>query len=149
MDFMKRAIQLANENVNSGSGGPFGCVITRNGVIVAEAANSVTREVDPTAHAEVNALRMACKALNTIDLSECTVYSSCEPCPMCYSALRWANIDKIVYSSTREDAGSIGFRDDAIYNAIISGNQHMERVKVKSADEPFALWIRSTSRVPY
>ena len=114
---MRRAIALATESVRNG-GGPFGAVIARNGRIVAEASNSVTLDTDPTAHAEVNAIRTACRELGTFDLSGHTIYTSCEPCPMCLGAIYWAHLDAIYYGNNRQDAAGIGFDDDFIYKEI-------------------------------
>ena len=115
--FMRQAIQLANESVEHG-GGPFGAVIAKDGKVVAGSANSVTLSCDPTAHAEVNAIRQACQQLHTYDLSGCTIYTSCEPCPMCLGAIYWARIGRIVYGNTRQDARRIGFADDFIYDEL-------------------------------
>lgn len=102
--YMQLAIDLAKENVKKGFGGPFGAVIVKNGEVIAQAANSVTSTNDPTAHAEVNAIRQACKKLNTFNLSGCEIYASCEPCPMCLSAIYWARIDKVYVAATKKDA---------------------------------------------
>jgi tRNA(Arg) A34 adenosine deaminase TadA len=116
--YMREAIQLSIESVAHG-GGPFGAVIVKDGEIIASQANSVTIDNDPTAHAEVNAIRKACQALGTFDLDGCVIYSSCEPCPMCLGALYWAGIDRIYYANTRKDAADIGFADDHIYEEIL------------------------------
>ena len=111
--FMREAIRLANESCENG-GGPFGAVIVKDGEIVAGASNSVTIDNDPTAHAEVNAIRKACKKLGTFDLTGCVVYTSCEPCPLCLGALYWAHIKKIYYGNSKKDAADIDFDDDFI-----------------------------------
>lgn len=116
-EFMARAIQLSIESVEKG-GGPFGAVIVKNGEIVAESSNSVTTDNDPTAHAEVNTIRKACKALNTFDLEGCIIYSSCEPCPMCLGAIYWAHLDELYFANYKKDAGDIGFDDAFIYDEI-------------------------------
>lgn len=116
-NFMREAIRLADDSVEHG-GGPFGAVIVKDGKIVAATSNSVTLDFDPTAHAEVNAIRTACRQLNTFDLSGCTIYSSCEPCPMCLGAIYWAKIDRIFYGNSRKDAARISFSDDFIYKEI-------------------------------
>jgi guanine deaminase len=116
--FMARAIQLAVENVRSGRGGPFGCVIVQEGNIVAEGANLVTTTNDPTAHAEVLAIRLACQKLRRFELRGCDLYTSCEPCPMCLSAIYWARIDKVYFGGLADDAARIGFDDSAIYKEI-------------------------------
>ncbi len=113
--FMQKAINLSVENVKTG-GGPFGAVIVKDGQIVGQATNSVTLNNDPTAHAEVNAIRQACKNLGTFDLSGCTLYTSCEPCPMCLGAIYWARINKVYFGNTKADAKAIGFDDSFIYD---------------------------------
>jgi len=115
--FMRNAIELSVENIKKG-GGPFAAVIVRNGEIVAAAANSVTNDNDPTAHAEVNAIRLACKKLKTYYLSDCVIYTSCEPCPMCLGAIYWAHIGKVYYGNNKKDAGNIGFDDSFIYDEL-------------------------------
>jgi guanine deaminase len=116
--FMRDAIQLSLEGVRSGKGGPFGCVIVRGGKVVARGSNQVTSTCDPTAHAEVVAIREACKALGTFQLTDCVLYTSCEPCPMCLSAMYWARIPDVYYGNTRKDAAAVGFDDDFIYQEI-------------------------------
>lgn len=116
-DLMRRAIALSEESVKNG-GGPFGAVIARNGEIIAEASNKVTIDCDPTAHAEVSAIRLASKQLGTFDLSGCEIYTSCEPCPMCLGAIYWAHLDRIYYANNRSDAAAIGFDDDFIYKEL-------------------------------
>ena len=116
-DFMRKAIELSIESVRNG-GGPFGAVIVKNGRIIAQASNSVTKNNDPTAHAEVNAIRIATQKLNNFDLSGCEIYSSCEPCPMCLGAIYWAKIDKLYFANTKTDAKNIGFDDSFIYDEI-------------------------------
>ena len=116
-EFMREAIRLANESVERG-GGPFGAVIVKNGEIVAGSSNSVTLDNDPTAHAEVNTIRQACRKLGTFDLSGCVIYASCEPCPMCIGAIYWARISRIYYGNTRKDARDIQFADDFIYEEL-------------------------------
>lgn len=119
VDFMKKAIELSLGNVSRPEeGGPFGAVVVKNGQIVGEGANSVLRLKDPTCHAEVMAIRDACKKLNTHDLSDCEIYTSCEPCPMCLSAIYWSRIQKIYFGNSRKDAAEIGFDDDFIYQQI-------------------------------
>ena len=115
--FMREAIRLADESVRRG-GGPFGAVIVKDGEVIAGSANSVTIDNDPTAHAEVNTIREACRRLGTFDLSGCTIYTSCEPCPMCLGAIYWARISRIFYGNTRKDAADINFADDFIYEEL-------------------------------
>ena len=115
---MREAIRLSIENVESGRGGPFGAVVVKDGVIIARGANEVTSTNDPTAHAEVVAIRNACKALGTYQLEGCEIYTSCEPCPMCLGAIYWARPDKMYYGNTKEDAAAIQFDDHFIYQEI-------------------------------
>ena len=115
---MQEAIRLSAEGMSRNIGGPFGCVIIRNGEIVGKGNNRVTSTNDPTAHAEVTAIRDACHHLNTFQLDDCELYTSCEPCPMCLGAIYWAKLRKIYYACTRTDAASIGFSDDFIYREI-------------------------------
>jgi tRNA(Arg) A34 adenosine deaminase TadA len=115
---MRRAIALSLEMMRSGKGGPFGAVIAQGDRLIAEGFNQVTSENDPTAHAEVVAIRRACRALGRFDLSGCEIYTSCEPCPMCLSAIYWARLDRIWYANDRHDAAAIGFRDDFLYHEI-------------------------------
>lgn len=122
---MKKAIQQSKINLknNYKKGGPFGAVIVKNGKIISSAHNTVIEKYDATAHAEVNAIRKACKKLKTHDLSDCILYTSAEPCPMCLSAIIWANIKTVYYANTKKDADEIGFRDDMIYEYIKGNNQ--------------------------
>jgi len=115
--FMREAIELSIENIKNG-GGPFGAVIVKDNEIIARGQNRVTSSCDPTAHAEVSAIRAASKALNTFDLSGCEIFTSCEPCPMCLGAIYWAHLDKIYYANTKTDAKNIGFDDSFIYDEI-------------------------------
>jgi guanine deaminase len=115
---MRRAIELSLDMMRSGCGGPFGAVIVKDGKIVAEGFNQVISTNDPTAHAEVVAVRLACQALGTFDLTDCEIYTSCEPCPMCLSAIYWARLSRIYYANDRHDAAKIGFRDDFLYHEI-------------------------------
>ncbi|MBO2543981.1 nucleoside deaminase [Salegentibacter sp. BDJ18] len=116
--FLKRAIQLAEEGMDKGQGGPFGAVVVKDGEIIAEANNKVTASNDPTAHAEVVAIRRACEKLQDFQLENCILYTSCEPCPMCLGAIYWARPKKVYYALTREDAAKIGFDDQFIYDEI-------------------------------
>ena len=116
--FMKEAIELARENTRQRKGGPFGAVVVKNGKIISTAMNEVTSTDDPTAHAEVLAIRRACKALKTYQLEGCEIYSSCEPCPMCLGAIYWARPDRVYYAGTRKAAANSGFDDDFIYEEI-------------------------------
>ena len=113
--FMRLAIEKSLQSIDNG-GGPFGAVVVKDGEVIAAASNSVTIDNDPTAHAEVNAIRLACKKLGTFDLSGCDIYASCEPCPMCLAAIYWARIDRLYYANTKADADKIGFSDKFIYD---------------------------------
>jgi len=150
--FLSRAVALARENVVSG-GGPFGAVITRNGQIVAEAANQVVGIPDPTAHAEVQAIRQAAARLGTFDLTGCTIYASCEPCPMCLGAIYWSRISRAVYASDRHDAARAGFRDVELYREMIKdpGNRILvcERIRVPDNGREFDDWTNSGIRIDY
>ena len=117
-DLMRAAIKLSETNVLESIGGPFGAVIAKDGIIIAQSANKVTTSNDPTAHAEVSAIRLACTALKTFDLSGCVIYTSCEPCPMCLGAIYWARINKIYYGNNKTDAAAIGFDDKFIYDEL-------------------------------
>ena len=116
--FMARAIQLSLDNVHSGRGGPFGAVVVKNGNIIAEGANQVTSTIDPTAHAEVVAIREACKKLGVFDLEGCEIYTSCEPCPMCLGAIYWARLSRVYFANADADASRIGFDDSLIYREL-------------------------------
>ena len=116
--YMKVAKELSEENLITNVGGPFGACVVRNGEIIGKGSNRVLKDNDPTAHAEIMAIRDACKKLNTYDLSDCELYTSCFPCPMCLSAIIWSNIKKVYYGNAKEDAAKIGFRDDFIYEYI-------------------------------
>jgi tRNA(Arg) A34 adenosine deaminase TadA len=116
--FLRRALELAAENVRRAQGGPFGAVIVRDGRIVAEGANQVTSALDPTAHAEIVAIRRACAALGRFHLTGCEIYASCEPCPMCLGAIYWARLDRIWYAATRADAAAAGFQDEQLYREL-------------------------------
>lgn len=118
MIFLEKAIKLSGQGMQSGHGGPFGCVIVKNGEIVGEGCNQVTSTNDPTAHAEVVAIRNACKKLGTYQLTGCDVYTSCEPCPMCLGAIYWARPQRVIYANTKEEAAAIEFDDDFIYDEI-------------------------------
>jgi len=126
-EFMRRAIRLSLENVKKG-GGPFGAVIVKDGKVISSGTNKVTAKNDPTAHAEIDAIRRAAKNLNNFDLSDCELYTSCEPCPMCLSAIYWARISRIYYGNTKKDAAKIGFIDDFIYKEL---EKPLEKRKLK------------------
>lgn len=151
--FMQRAIELAHEGVKSNQGGPFGAVVVKDGVIIGEGNNQVTSSNDPTAHAEVIAIRNACKALNSFQLNGCILYTSCEPCPMCLGAIYWARPDKIYFACTREDAAAIAFDDQFIYDEI---NQPFEARKIQcinllrmEALTVFEAWANKRDKIEY
>ena len=140
-NFMKIAKDCASHGMTKGEGGPFGAVITdKNGNIIAQGNNMVLANNDPTAHAEVTVIREACKKLGTYDLSGYILYTSCEPCPMCLSAIIWANIKTVYYGCTREDAGNIGFRDDAIYEYLERKKKDLLELKQLDRDDCIALF---------
>jgi len=151
--FMSRAIELAKKGVNSNAGGPFGAVIVKNGKIIAEGFNKVTSKNDPTAHAEVVAIRKACKKLNSFQLDDCIIYTSCEPCPMCLGAIYWARPKKVFYASTREDAAEIEFDDEFIYNEIskeINGRQiSFINIMRDDASSVFKSWMEKENKIEY
>ena len=150
--FMKRAIELSKESINSG-GGPFGSVIVKDDKIISEGINRVTVNNDPTAHGEIVAIRNACKELNTFNLSNCLFYSSCEPCPMCMSAIYWSRIGKVYYANTRDDAKKIEFDDSFIYSEISKENKDrsilMEQISRDEALEAFEVWKNKTDKTKY
>lgn len=151
-ELMLKAITLAEENVNNG-GGPFGAVIARNGEIIATGVNRVTAEHDPTAHAEVSAIRAACKKLGTFDLSGCEIYTSCEPCPMCLGAIYWAHLDNMYYGNDKADAKRIGFDDSFIYDeiALSPSDRKLEskRILSEEAATAFKMWMNKDDKVEY
>lgn len=151
--FMEEAIRLAEENVKNGTGGPFGAVIVKDGEEIAACGNSVTPSNDPTAHAEVNAIREACRKLNTYQLEGCEVYASCEPCPMCLGAIYWARPAKVYYASTKEDAAQAGFDDSFIYKEIAMPEAERSipflKVEEQEGGEEFRMWNASMEKVEY
>lgn len=153
-EYLRRAVELAVDNVRSLRGGPFGAVIVRDGEVVAEGVNQVTASYDPTAHAEVQAIRVACARLQRFDLRGCVLYASCEPCPMCLSAIYWARLDAMFYAATRHDAAEAGFDDSLLYDEIpLPEDQRRLPIRrlldSEEARRPFALWTASPGRVPY
>jgi len=151
--FMQRAIALATENVLSGAGGPFGAVVVRNGAIVATGVNLVTSTNDPTAHAEIMAIRAACKALGNFRLAGCVVYTSCEPCPMCLAALYWSRCDAIFYGNSAADASAAGFDDSLLYaevsRPIDQRRIPMKRLLAGQAMESFNTWRARVDKIEY
>jgi tRNA(Arg) A34 adenosine deaminase TadA len=150
--FMLRAIELSISSAKD-TGGPFGCVMVKDDKIIAEGSNKVTFSNDPTAHAEIVAIREACKKLNTFNLSGCDLYASCEPCPMCLSAIYWSHIDNIFYANTREDAKKINFDDSLIYSEISKKNEDRKiPIKQMLRDEAlkaFEIWNKKTDKIEY
>ena len=150
--FMRRAIELSEESVRNG-GGPFGAVIVRDGEIVAEGSNCVTIDNDPTAHAEVNTIRKACKKLGTFNLSGCEIYTSCEPCPMCLGAIYWAHLDKIYYGNNKDDAAKVGFDDAFIYEELdlkpADRKKPSEVMLADEAIEAFRMWEQKMDKTEY
>lgn len=152
-DFMREAIQLSIQNVVSKNGGPFGAVIVKDGKIIARGVNHVTTNNDPTAHAEVVAIREACRILKTFQLNGCEIYTSCEPCPMCLGAIYWARPDKLFYANNKEDAAAIEFDDKFIYEEIakpISERKLFTKQLLRNeANEAFSKWVNSNFKINY
>lgn len=150
--FLERALAAADENIGSG-GGPFGALIVREGRVIALSGNRVVAEADPTAHAEVLAIRSAAALLGTHILSDCVLYTSCEPCPMCLGAIYWAGITRVVYAATREDAAAAGFNDDLIYREIALDPSERQVEFVSAGQEGgrrvFERWISFPGKTPY
>jgi guanine deaminase len=151
--FMARAIQLAIENVRSGRGGPFGAAIAKDGNLIAEGANQVTSTNDPTAHAEILAIRAACAKLGTFDLHGCEIFTSCEPCPMCLGAIYWARLSRIYFASAAADASKIGFDDSLIYREIAQPLTHRTIPMVQMMREEslaaFRAWEEKPNKIVY
>src|SRR5690554_4075151 len=151
-EYMRRAIELSRKSLANG-GGPFGAVIVKDGKIISETSNSVTLDNDPTAHAEVNAIRKACKALNSFDLTGCEIYSSCEPCPMCLGAIYWSRLDALYFGNTKKDAADIGFDDSFIYEELeipvekrrVKTNQVMRDESIVAFEE----WNKKMDKIEY
>ena len=151
--FMARAIALSLENVHAGRGGPFAAVVVKDGKIIAEGTNRVTSTNDPTAHAEVVAIREACKALGTFQLSDCEIYTSCEPCPMCMAAIYWARLGRVYFANGVQDAAAIGFDDSLIYEQLKHPHAvrkiHMLQMMREEAQAAFRAWQQKTDKIPY
>lgn len=150
---MREAIALSLDNVRSGRGGPFGAVIVRGGQVIGRGVNSVTAANDPTAHAEIAAIRAACQALGSFELRDCEMYASCEPCPMCLGAIYWARLERYYYANTRADAARAGFDDSRIYDEIARPPElravQGSRLLLDGAGAAFEEWLRSGAKVPY
>jgi guanine deaminase len=151
--FMKRAVQLALKNVENSEGGPFGALVIKNGQIIGKGQNSVTKNNDPTAHAEIQAIREACTYLNDYQLTDCIIYTSCEPCPMCIGAIYWARPKAVYYACTKEDAANIGFDDQFIYEelALPIEKRKLKLVQLLVDDYklPFQLWNSNNDKKEY
>lgn len=151
-ELMAMAIRLANENVENG-GGPFGAVIAKNGKVLATGVNRVTVNHDPTAHAEVSAIRTACDKLGTFSLEGCEIYSSCEPCPMCLGAIYWAHLDRLYFACTKKDAADAGFDDDFIYKELeLAPEKRKKSSEILLRDEAskaFRMWTEKTDKTEY
>lgn len=152
-EFLKQAIALALSNVSSGHGGPFGAVIVKDGEAISSGRNLVLANKDPSAHAEIVAIRAACEALQSFHLSGCEIYASCEPCPMCLGAIYWARLSRLYFASTREDAASAGFDDARIYREIALPTESRalptECLLLEEGKEPFRRWLQSDQRIVY
>jgi guanine deaminase len=153
LEFMRRAIALATRNATSGVGGPFAAVVVRQGQIISEGVNAVTAAHDPTAHGEVNAIRAACKALDSFSLAGCELYTSCQPCPMCLAACYWARLDAVYYGSSAADAARAGFDDAFLYEEFRKddGSRALPAMQLlgDEAWASFAAWIASPSKIKY
>ncbi len=151
--FMQEAIRRAVENVRSGRGGPFGAVVVNDGRIIATGVNSVTSDNDPTAHAEVIAIREACRALGAFQLTGCEIYTSCEPCPMCLGAIYWARADRVYYAATAKDAADAGFDDSFIYEELTRADSErripFEAMMRDAGLEAFREWKQKDDHIPY
>ncbi|RZL49513.1 MAG: nucleoside deaminase [Pedobacter sp.] len=151
--FMRMAIKLSEQNVLQSLGGPFGAVVVKDGKVIGKSANKVTSSNDPTAHAEVSAIRLACKKLKTFDLSGAVVYTSCEPCPMCLGALYWSRVDAIYYGNTKKDAAAINFDDKFIYDELEKPMEERElpikQMLRDEAQQAFKLWEKSAMKIDY
>lgn len=152
-ELMNKAIELSKYGMDNNFGGPFGAIIVKNGEIVAEGFNRVTSSNDPTAHAEITAIRNACQKLGTFDLSGCEIYTSCEPCPMCLAAIYWARIEKIYYANTKNDAAKIDFDDDFIYEEFKKTRDNRtiptEQVGRDEAIKVFEIWNNKNDKTEY
>ena len=151
--FMQKAIALSLENVNLSAGGPFGALIVKEEEVISQGKNQVTTNNDPTAHAEIVAIRQACQKLQTFQLTGCELYTSCEPCPMCLGAIYWARLDRIYYANTQEDAAKIGFDDRFIYDELKLSvyQRHLPMIQIMQdeAKKAFVAWANATDKIEY
>jgi guanine deaminase len=152
-DFIQQSIELAAENVKTGKGGPFAAIITKDDQIIATGTNAVTATFDPTAHAEISAIRNACHILRDFQLEGCTLYSSCEPCPMCLGAIYWSRLKRLVFAADKSQAEKAGFDDAFIYREIVlpynRRNLKTDRTPLPEDNKPFELWINSNHKIEY
>ncbi len=150
---MRRAVALSGERMRAGFGGPFGALVVRAGTVIAEGFNRVTSTNDPTAHAEVVAIREACRATGGFSLAGCDLYTSCEPCPMCLGAIYWARLDRVYYANTRADAAAIGFDDDAIYREfgkpVLGRSIPFVHLPLPEGRAVFKEWLDKPDKIPY
>lgn len=151
--YIKRAIELSQKGMDNNAGGPFGALVVKNGEVIAEGYNQVTSSNDPTAHAEIVVIREACKKLNSFQLDDCVIYTSCEPCPMCLGAIYWARAKAVYYACTKEDAAEVGFDDQFIYDEIESGidNRNIRFINLdrEEGKEVFRNWEKKEGRMDY
>jgi len=151
--YLQQAIDLASQNVNNQHGGPYGAVIVKGGQVIAASGNRVTINNDPTAHAEIMAIRLACSALDSFQLKDCTLYTSCEPCPMCLGAIYWARLEKVFFACNRQDAAKAGFDDSYIYDEILLEGEKrhipMRQLSLANADAPFINWNIQNNKILY
>jgi len=152
-NFLQQAIALAADNVTSGEGGPYGAIIVKDNQLIAASGNKVTCNLDPTAHAEIVAIRLACLKLNDFQLHDCILYTSCEPCPMCLGAIYWARLAKVYYACSRFDAAAANFDDSFIYDEILVTPSErsiaMHHLNLPNALQPFKLWTEKRDKVVY
>ena len=153
MRFVREAVELAIQNLNKRNGGPFGAVVVKDGVVIARGVNTVTTGHDPTAHAEISAIREACRVLESHQLTDCEIYCSCEPCPMCLGAIYWARPKKVYYGASRQDAARAGFDDEHIYEEM-GKPFHLrrlpsEQISIPESQEVFRRWIESDHKIRY
>ncbi|MGD6832908.1 nucleoside deaminase [Sutcliffiella halmapala] len=151
--FLLEAIKLANENVRMGSGGPFGAILVKDGTVVGRGVNRVTGQLDPTAHAEVQAIRDACQNLKDFQLKDCILYTSCEPCPMCFGAIYWARIHEVYFADSKHDAKAAGFDDAFIYEELRADGTDKKipfyHVHLDTKENPFTLWKAASIKIEY
>jgi len=151
--FMQEAIDLAKKNMESGNGGPFGAIVVKDGKIIGKGSNKVTSDNDPTAHAEITAIRNACKNLNSFQLDGCEIYTSCEPCPMCLGAIYWARPGKVYYAATKDDAADAGFDDEFIYKELATSIDQrqipMKQLLRDKAQLVFEGWKKKEDKIEY